>query len=85
MQCIIVSRAWQGIEVEFSRSARKHRIGRARAFYVINHNEAVWDVEREQFSWVGIDDRGLELEVVGVLKPDCLLVIHVMPTRFRRR
>lgn len=29
--------------------------------------------------WEGRDDRGLLLEVVAVEKPDCLLVIHVMP------
>jgi hypothetical protein len=80
-----MNRAWQGIQVEFSRSARRHRIGRAHAFYVIIHSEAIWDAEREQFSWVGIDDRGLELEVVGVIKPDCLLIIRVMPAEFRRR
>jgi predicted HicB family RNase H-like nuclease len=72
-----VRRAWQGIEVEFSRSARKHRIGRAHAFYVISNNDPMWDAEREQFGWVGADDRGHELEVVGVIKPDCLLIIHV--------
>jgi hypothetical protein len=38
----------------------------------------------EQYVWIGADDRGLELEVVAVTKPDCLLVIHAMPTRLRR-
>jgi hypothetical protein len=52
---------------------------------VISHTEAAWDELREQFLWKGADDRGLELEVIGVMKPDCLLVIHVMPTQFRRR
>jgi hypothetical protein len=34
--------------------------------------------------WVGADDRGLELEVVAVLLPEQLLVVHVMPTGLRR-
>ncbi len=38
-----------------------------------------------QYLWVGEDDRGVELEVVAVLKPDAMLVIHVMPTALRRR
>jgi hypothetical protein len=35
----------------------------------------------EQYVWIGLDDHGLELEVVAVLKPDCLMVIHVMPNQ----
>jgi len=38
---------------------------------------------REQLVWVGPDDRGLE--VVAIVEPDYLLVIHVMPHQFRRR
>ena len=35
--------------------------------------------------WIGLDDRGLELEVIGLHLGDVLLVIHVMPYRFRRQ
>lgn len=40
------------------------------------------------WQWIGIDERGRELEViaVGIDPPDAepyLLVIHVMPTRLR--
>jgi hypothetical protein len=35
--------------------------------------------------WIGIDDRGLELEIIAVVTPEYLLVIHVMPYRFRRK
>jgi hypothetical protein len=35
--------------------------------------------------WVGIDDRGLELEIAGVEFEDEILIIHVMPTNFRKR
>jgi len=40
---------------------------------------------REQLVWVGPDARGLDLEVVAIVEPDYLLVIHVMPHQFRRR
>lgn len=36
-------------------------------------------------SWLGEDERGRELEVVPVERPDCFLVIHVMPNHYRRR
>jgi hypothetical protein len=31
-------------------------------------------------SWEGLDERGRHLEIVAVERPDCWLVIHVMPT-----
>ncbi len=74
--------------VRFTRSARKHRIGKRHALYVMEHGEPEV-VPRgrypdDQLIWVGRDDRGLELEIVAVEKPDALLVIHVMPTGLRR-
>lgn len=35
--------------------------------------------------WLGVDDRGLMLEVVAIDTPEYLLVIHVMPHDLRRR
>ncbi|MGH3872191.1 MAG: hypothetical protein ACRDSR_11890 [Pseudonocardiaceae bacterium] len=35
--------------------------------------------------WIGVDDRGVELEIAAVVRPDCLLVLHVMPTALRRK
>lgn len=29
-------------------------------------------------------DRGVELEIIAVVLPDKLLIIHVMPTSYRR-
>lgn len=37
----------------------------------------------DQLVWTGPDDRGLELEVIALVLPDLLLVIHVMPTALR--
>jgi hypothetical protein len=33
---------------------------------------------------VADDERGRELEIVAIEKPDCYLVIHVMPTHYRK-
>jgi len=35
--------------------------------------------------WIGIDDRGLELEITGIQFEDEIFIIHVMPTNFRKR
>jgi hypothetical protein len=37
----------------------------------------------EALTWVGPDDRGVELEIVAVVLPERYLVIHVMPTTLR--
>ena len=37
-----------------------------------------------RLSWVAVDERGRELEIVAIEKPDCYLVIHVMPTHYRK-
>jgi hypothetical protein len=34
--------------------------------------------------WIGLDDRGIELEIVALDLPAEWLVIHVMPTALRR-
>jgi hypothetical protein len=39
----------------------------------------------ERLLWIGPDDRGLELEVVAIVLPEYVLVVHVMPTQLRRR
>ena len=58
-------------------------------FGTFDREEATRDAVRlavdDQLRWVGVDDRGLELEINAVVLPDRLLVIHVMPTNFRRR
>lgn len=77
------------VQVRFTQSARRHRIGKARALHVINSAEPTVvpadEETREKLVWIGPDDRGLDLEVVAVVEPDYLLVIHVMPHKFRRR
>ena len=76
-------------EVRFAKSARKHRIGKAHALFVLESYEPtlvlVSDGQDQKLLWIGRDDRGLELEVIALELSDCILVIHVMPRIFRRR
>lgn len=75
--------------VRFARSARKHRIGKAHARHVIDTSPYTDVPAAEGFDpqrvWVGVDDRGLELEIVAIILADELLVIHVMATALRRK
>lgn len=77
------------MKIRFAQSARKHRIGRARVIYVVgNYDYGELESEGEekiQYVWVANDDRGLELEIVGVVVEDYVLITHVMPTGFRRK
>jgi hypothetical protein len=76
------------MDTRFTQSARKHRIGKTRALYVINHYMPIniqSDAEtKEKLLWIGQDERGLELEIVAIPLDNYLLVIHVMPTIFRK-
>jgi len=74
------------VRVRVTRSARKHKIGVAHIrAAILNAGEAVLD-DDGALSWVGLDDRGIELEIVAV--PDDRHIgdwagIHAMPTEFR--
>ena len=76
--------------VRFTRSARRHKIGRAHALYVMESIEPVVssnDRGEEEYVWYGVDDRGLPLTIIdAVVEDDVLLIFHVQPTyRGRRR
>ena len=76
------------MEIRFTQSARRHRIGRGHALYVIENSSPKFVsgelLKKDKIIWVSEDDRGLELEIVAVAENDYLLVIHVMPTIFRK-
>ena len=80
-----------GVQFRFTQSARKHRIGKAHVREAIaNAGEptripATDGQVEDRLSWIGVDDRGAELEILGVETPDYVLIIHVMPTALRRR
>lgn len=73
--------------IQFTRVSRKHRIGRGSARHVISTAEPVESTDAAgvvRRAWIGDDERGRELEVVAIERPDCWLVIHVMPTRYQK-
>jgi hypothetical protein len=59
--------------IRFARCARRHRIGKARARYVMEHHTADVSVSDQTGDmvrpWLGADDRGIVLEVVAIEKP----------------
>ena len=67
----------------------QHRVGKKCAYHVIAMTAATItadpDTDETTLSWVAEDERGRELEIVAIEKPDCYLVIHVMPTHYRKR
>lgn len=77
-------------EVRFAQSARKHRIGKAHALAALENAGKPTVVPApsaaldDRLVFVGVDDRGVELEIIAVQLPGFLYVIHVMPTQFRR-
>jgi len=82
------------MRLRFTRNARRHRIGKAHAVHVMATVEPVATENKRgelELSWVGSDDRGVELEIVAVMIRDqradepqlMLLVLHVMPTNYR--
>lgn len=82
------------MRVRFANSARRHRVGKAHALHVMNTATRTFRTDNNgeiKTWWIGNDDRGLELEVMGFEAIDTktydhvLLVIHVMPTALRRK
>ena len=81
-------RYWGDRPLRWFRSARRHRVGRAHAVHVMTTTEPTvvpaGDDADERLVWIGPDDRGLELEVVALMLPDAVVVIHGLPTSLRR-
>ena len=78
------------LEIRFTQSARKHRIGRASARHVLATTDptpVTTSSGAQAWLYVGPDERGREMEVIalevaGAAQP-YVLVIHVMPTQLR--
>ncbi len=78
------------MRIRLTQAARKRRIGRAHIEAAMSNAHtietvAATDLIDPQIVWIGEDDRGDELEVIAVVLPNELLIIHVMPTRYKRR
>lgn len=88
----VVSDNTHPAEVRFTQSARKHRIGRASARYVLataTPTAITTTSGADAWIYVGADERGRELEVIALeVQPgdggrSYLVVIHVLPTQLR--
>jgi len=78
------------VGVEFAQSARRHRIGRARALHVIANAAVEITVagpsgQDDRRVFLGDDATGRALEVMAVPTKTGLLVIHVMDLRTKWR
>ena len=75
--------------IRFSQSARRHRIGKAHAYYVMATGAYEFDTDPKTGAptvvFTGPDDRGADLTVVVVELSDRFLVIHVKPTYPKER
>ena len=78
--------------MKLTQAARKHRIGATRITHVVSTSQPTVGVRpsgEPEYYWIGGDDRGLELEIVGVLVQTdgepTMLIIHAMPTALRRK
>ena len=72
------------MDFQYTPSSREHRIGRASARSALIAAGLPVLLASGKLRWVGVDERGRELEIVGVPLPDeeLVLIIHVMPTTF---
>jgi len=71
------------MDVQFTPSAHKHGATVGNIISVLNAVGEPQVVTSEdsrsvELWWFGTDDRGVELEVMGVERPDYLLVVHAM-------
>ena len=77
------------VHIRTASSARKHGSSRSPIEQAINNQIVSETLNSANFDpkirFIGVDDRGEELEVVAVVLPGLLLIIHAMPTRYRRR
>ena len=87
LRCTIVR-----VRLKRTQAARKHRLGSARIAHVMSTTRPTVSTRpsgEPEYSWVGPDDRGLELEIIAVMVTTeqgepVMLVILAMPTSLRR-
>ena len=74
--------------VRITSGARKHHLTRTRIEQALQAHTEVITLHVHgtdpKILFLGTDGRGEELEIVAVVLPGELLVIHAMPTRYRR-
>jgi len=75
------------MKYKFYQSSRKHRINSQRARFVIE-NSAPVEVSRgvgnkSLLQWVGVDNRGVRIEIRGERSGNQIDIFHVMPSKYR--
>lgn len=76
------------MQIRFSRSSRKHKIGRVAAIEALRDAGTPRELEDGKLLWIGTDARGRELEIIAIVAAedaDLVIIIHVMPTSFRKK
>ena len=78
------------MRVEFTQSARRHKIGKARVRQVLANPVVVDRIVEVHDPWVrllilGDDDTGRALEVIAVEEDEVFVVIHAMDLRQKFR
>lgn len=81
------------MEIRWAKSARKHRISRARSGHVVRTAETIIrepapegsPLEDDRIVFLGPDPNGVMLEVVAVEIEHGLLIIHAMKMRSQYR
>lgn len=85
------------MRMKFTQAARKHKIAKGRALHVIRNSEPVATLDEDgnvtELDWLGEDDRGLELHIIGIVKVDersatgeeIILIKHVFPTALNKK
>ena len=74
--------------VRITSGARKHLLSRTRIEQALNAHTAAVTLPHgrdPKILFIGVDGPGVELEIVAVVLPGQLLVIHAMPTHYRER
>lgn len=76
------------LRVRIASCARKHGLSRTRILQALNTHVVATTLDAgstdPKIRFVGRDGRGVELEVIAEVLPGLLLVVHAMPTRYRR-
>ena len=74
------------MKLKFINSARRHRIGKAHALAAIANAGSPVVLDNGDLEWIGNDDRGLELHILGFIAaedPDLVIIKHVFPTALK--
>lgn len=74
--------------VRITSGARKHLLSRVRIEQALHAHTTAVTLHHgtdPKILFIGPDDRGVELEILAVVLPGQLLVIHAMPTHYREK